>query len=387
MKPESKDDARQPRPLPVLREMIDAVDHQILELMAQRNKIVNEVARFKRTNAVRIRDFRRERELLSDRRNRATDLGINPDVAESLWRLVLWASRDRQAALRAEVPPNLEGRTIAVIGGNGAMGRCFAGLFQDLGSKVMVVDQDTKLKAAEAAACADAVLISVPIDATLDVIAEVGPHLRKESLLFDLTSIKKAPVEAMLASSSANIIGTHPLFGPSVHSLQGQRIALTPARLHPDSDWLQWLTQVLEARGMQIINTTPERHDHVMAIVQVLTHFSTEVLGATMSKLGFDLKETVAFTSPVYLMDLYLTARHFAQDASLYASIQHSNSSTEEITGVFAKVATDLNNIASNRDEVAFNAMFDQVRSFFGDFTDEALEQSSFLIDRLVERT
>ena len=84
MKPESKDDARQPRPLPVLREMIDAVDHQILELMAQRNEIVNEVAHFKRTNAVRIRDFRRERELLSDRRNRATDLGINTDVAESL---------------------------------------------------------------------------------------------------------------------------------------------------------------------------------------------------------------------------------------------------------------------------------------------------------------
>jgi hypothetical protein len=27
------------------------------------------------------------------------------------------------------------------------------------------------------------------------------------------------------------------------------------------------------------------------------------------------------------------------------------------------------------------------VRAFFGPFTDEALEQSSFLIDRIVERT
>ena len=29
--------------------------------------------------------------------------------------------------------------------------------------------------------------------------------------------------------------------------------------------------------------------------------------------------------------------------------------------------------------------MFADVRAFFGDFTDEALEQSGFLIDRLVE--
>ncbi len=387
MNSEIQDDTNQPRPLPVLRAMIDAVDHQILELMAQRNAIVTEVANFKRSNAVRIRDFTRERELLTDRRSRAGEMGIKPDVAESLWRLVLWASRDRQAALRAEVPPNLEGRTIALIGGNGAMGRCFARLFQDLGSTVMVADQDTQLKATEAAACADAVLITVPIDVTLDVIQEIGPHVREQSLFCDLTSIKKAPVDAMLQSSSANVIGTHPLFGPSVHSLQGQRIALTPARIHDGSDWLDWLTQVLEARGMQIISTTPERHDQVMAIVQVLTHFSTEVLGATMAKLGFDLSETIAFTSPVYLMDLYLTARHFAQDASLYANIQHSNESTAAVTDTFARVAADLNTIAANRDETAFNSMFEQVRSFFGEFTDEALEQSSFLIDRLVERT
>ena len=37
-------------------------------------------------------------------------------------------------------------------------------------------------------------------------------------------------------------------------------------------------------------------------------------------------------------------------------------------------------------DQAAFEAMFDEVRAFFGSFTAEALDQSSFLIDRLVER-
>ncbi len=34
----------------------------------------------------------------------------------------------------------------------------------------------------------------------------------------------------------------------------------------------------------------------------------------------------------------------------------------------------------------AFDATFEEVRQFFGPFTAEAMEQSSFLIDRIVER-
>jgi chorismate mutase/prephenate dehydrogenase len=38
-------------------------------------------------------------------------------------------------------------------------------------------------------------------------------------------------------------------------------------------------------------------------------------------------------------------------------------------------------------DQARFDEMFAEVRSFFGGFTAEALEQSSYLIDRIVERT
>ena len=37
------------------------------------------------------------------------------------------------------------------------------------------------------------------------------------------------------------------------------------------------------------------------------------------------------------------------------------------------------------RDQARFQAMFDEVRAFFGPFTDEAMQQSSYLIDRIVE--
>jgi chorismate mutase/prephenate dehydrogenase len=232
------------RPLPVLRAMIDAIDHDLLAQLSRRNGLIAEIARYKREHGVRIRDLTREAELLADRRDRAGALGLSPEMIESMFRLILWASRDRQAALRAEVPLDVQPRTVAVIGGQGGMGQCMARLFGDMGHAVMVADVDTRLTPAEAAAVADVVVISVPIDVTSQVIRELAPRVRPEALLIDVTSIKADPLATMLAHTSASVVGTHPLFGPSVHSLQGQRIVLTPGR---GDEWLAWLKGVFHA--------------------------------------------------------------------------------------------------------------------------------------------
>ncbi|HXV14101.1 MAG TPA: bifunctional chorismate mutase/prephenate dehydrogenase [Candidatus Krumholzibacteria bacterium] len=374
------DDARS---LPVLRALIDAVDHEVLQLLSRRNGLVAEIAAYKRAHGVAIRDHRREREIIADRRERSTPLGLQPDVIEGMYRLLLWASRDRQASLRAQVPLDIETKTVAVIGGRGAMGACMARLFADLGHAVMIADLDTELTPEVAAREADVVVISVPIDATVDVIRRIGPLVRADALFMDVTSIKTAPMQAMLASTRASVVGTHPLFGPSVHSLQGQRVALTTGR---GDEWTRWLTQMLEARGLTVVETTPEAHDRAMAVVQVLTHFSTEVAGATMAKLGVPLEATLPFTSPIYLMELLMTARHFAQSPDLYASIQMSNPETARVTEAFARTAEEMRANVAARDHDAFARVFDHVHDYFGEFTERALEQSSFLIDRLVER-
>jgi chorismate mutase/prephenate dehydrogenase len=373
-----------PRSLPVLRALIDAVDHDVLQLLSRRNGLVAEIAAYKRKHRVPIRDARREREIISDRRDRSTGLGLQPDVIESIYRLILWASRDRQASLRAQVPLDIEPRTVAVIGGRGAMGGAMARLFADIGHAVMIADLDTPLSPEEAARTADVVVISVPIDVTVEVIRNLGPLVRKDALLVDVTSVKTAPVRAMLEYSKASVVGTHPLFGPSVHSLQGQRVAVVPGR---GEAWTRWLCDALESRGLVLVETTAEAHDSAMAVVQVLTHFATEVMGSTMAGLDVPLQETLRFTSPVYLMELIMTARHFAQSPDLYASIQMSNPETARITEAFVRTAERLRGNVTRGDREAVRRTFDDVHRYFGDFTDHALEQSSFLIDRLVERT
>jgi chorismate mutase/prephenate dehydrogenase len=372
------------RPLPVLRAMIDAIDHEVLQLLARRNGLIADIAVHKREHHLPIRDPQRERDIISDRRDRGQSLGLNPELLESMWRLIMWASRDRQAALRAEVPPEVEPRTVAVIGGSRGMGRCMANLFGDLGHAVMIADLDTQLTPDEAAAAADVVVIAVPIDVTEDVIRRLGPLVRPEALLMDVTSLKAGPMVAMLAHSRASVVGTHPLFGPSVHSLQGQRVVLTPGR---GDEWQAWLRMMLHARGLEMVEITPEEHDRAMSIVQVLVHFSTEVMGRTLADLGMPLEQTLQLTSPIYLMELLLTARHFAQSPHLYASIQMSNPATPEVMQAFVRAADSLRATSAGHDTAAFVQMFADVRKYFGGFTERALEQSDFLIDRLVERT
>jgi chorismate mutase/prephenate dehydrogenase len=124
-----------------------------------------------------------------------------------------------------------------------------------------------------------------------------------------------------------------------------------------------------------------------MALVQVLTHFQTQVLGLTLARCGVALEQSRKFTSPAYLMELYVAARHFAQDPQLYGPIEMLNPDTPAVTAAFQRAAAELGEILRTRDQARFDQLFDQVRAFFGDFALEATEQSSFLIDRLVERT
>ena len=372
-----------PRPLPLLRAMIDALDHELLQIAVRRMHLVAEIAEYKRQHGLRIRDRQREREVLQDRVQRAVDMGLPSGEIESIFRVLLRASRDHQASLRAELPMDTEPRSVAIIGGRGGMGGVMARLFGDLGHQVFVSDLDTELTARDAAKVADVVVISVPIEVTESVIRDVGPHVREDALLMDVTSIKQGPVRLMLECTRASVIGTHPMFGPNVHSLQGQRVVLCRGR---GDVWAAWVAQMLGARGLLVVEATPEHHDRMMAVVQVLTHFQTQVVGLTIARSGVSLEDTLRFTSPAYLMELFMTARHFDQSPDLYGPIAMRNPATNEITEAFRAAAAEVADIFASRDLQRFRALFDEVRGFLGGFTHEALEQTSFLIDRLVER-
>jgi chorismate mutase/prephenate dehydratase len=90
-----------------LRDRIEAVDHQIIALLAERLTIVEEVAGAKLAEASPFRDRQREDLLLVRLRERATAAGLDPHQVERLYRVVMDMSVAHQEATvraRDDVP-------------------------------------------------------------------------------------------------------------------------------------------------------------------------------------------------------------------------------------------------------------------------------------------
>jgi chorismate mutase/prephenate dehydrogenase len=111
------------------------------------------------------------------------------------------------------------------------------------------------------------------------------------------------------------------------------------------------------------------------------------VFGLSLSRLGISLAETLRFLSPAYLMELYVAARHFAQDPHLYGPIQMLNPELAGVLAAFEDAMRQIGAAATAGDQAQFDEFFAEVRRFFGPFMQEAQERSGFMIDRLVERS
>jgi prephenate dehydrogenase len=235
---------------------------------------------------------------------------------------------------------------IGIIGGTGGMGKWFASFFQRVGYPVEVSGRRIGPDAGQMAEHCPVVMVSVPMEATDQVIRTVGPLMKSDSLLVDLTSLKVAPVRAMLESSISEVIGLHPLFGPRVASLHGQNIAVCPAR---GERWLSWLKVIMERNGAILVETTPEEHDKMMALVQALNHFNTLMLGLTLAGQGVSLEELQRFSTPLF-RDRLDHLNRIISHPELYAGLIAGNPRTGNLLSLYERNLAELQGLIRQGD-------------------------------------
>ena len=116
-------------------------------------------------------------------------------------------------------------------------------------------------------------LLCVPISRIGSICKEINPFLTPGQLILDTCSVKEKPLREMTHALPrfVEIVGTHPLFGPDTakSGLQGLRMAICPVRCRR----VRKIKGYLEGKGLQVILTTPEKHDREMAHSQALFHF------------------------------------------------------------------------------------------------------------------
>lgn len=67
-----------------IRQGIDEVDYQILQLFAERYSFVKEIVKFKTDEASVVAESR-QKEVIAKRREWASQLGLNPDLFEDIY--------------------------------------------------------------------------------------------------------------------------------------------------------------------------------------------------------------------------------------------------------------------------------------------------------------
>jgi chorismate mutase / prephenate dehydrogenase len=369
-----------PKDLAAVREQLARTDEEIVSLLAERMRLIREVAKVKAEKDLPSFDREREGAHLDDLLGKGRAKGLADDVVRDIFAVLFAASRLEQ---RRFLQQRAEQFTIGIIGATQGMGAFLARVFENGGYKVETMGLDSGAPAEEVAARNDVVIVSVPIDVTVSVIEKVAPHVKKGGCIVDITSIKRAPLEAMLkhAPEGVDVVGTHPMFGPHGVDFDRQKVVLCRGR--GDQAFAR-VKKLYETFGAETIEATAEEHDAQMALIQVLVHEKTMVLGSVLERLKADLGRSLAFASPIYRTELAMIGRMFSQSAELYADILTVNPDAPRLSHVFEQEAAHFARAVAMSDRETVVRRFQQVAVFMKDFAAWAKKQSDAILDDLV---
>ena len=365
-----------------LREQIDRLDRQLVGLLAQRRRVVEQIVQVKQQQDLPTFHPAREEDLISARRAQAAQAGLDPDYVEDLFRTVLRHSRVGQLRTlgRRGARP---GAQVLIVGGRGSMGRFLAGWFTQSDYEVRVLDRVDWPQVGPLTAGLDLCLLAVPIGVTPAVAAQVGPRLPAGCILADITSLKGEPLKAMLSGYGGPVVGLHPLFGPATTTMDQQVVVVTPGR---QREACQWLLDQLALWGNVLVETSADEHDEVMGIVQALRHFATFAFGQFLHARRVPILRALELSSPIYRLELAMVGRLFAQDPSLYAEIVFATPERLALLKDYIQSLQRNLGLVERGDKAEFAARFRQVAEWFGPFSEQALRESTFLVEKLVHR-
>ena len=271
---------------------------------------------------------------------------------------------------------------ILIIGGRGKFGAFFVRFFEKENIAVVVSGrEDTETLMIEKVTKADIVIVSVPISATVDVIKTVRNHVRSDALLCDFTSIKGSSMKEMLKTKSlCGVVGIHPMFGPLTVSIKNQTVIFCFGRANP---WIDYLREIFQKNGANLVEATPKEHDEKMAIVQAFTHFVNILFGEIVADQNTE--KLNLYSSPVFRLQSILGARVLGGKADLYADIAMSNPTFKNVLKKFDIAYKKLQKIILSKDIKSYEKIYNETAKVLAQSIPIAQATSTELM-KLVDR-
>lgn len=296
-----------------IRRDIEEVDRSIIELLAKRLKLVEEIAKLKQAKNMSIVDDIREVELKLFWRKSASMYCIPLDLVDQMFSLILSYSKDVQlkSTVYNSCPTDRGG--IAIVG-YGKMAQALGTILIRGGYSVTVTGKDqgkanilAKTLGCKASSIGEAiqdnkyVVLALSMEAFKSgFIDGVVKHMSGK-IVMDILSAKSwvfKYLERLSKDRQFHYVSTHPLFGPSTTAV-GQKIVLMPSET--GSEVLEEVVLLWRCVGLDTVIAEYEEHEKAMAIVQVLTHLLLTVFQLSAEELSKKLDVSyVKFSTPTF---------------------------------------------------------------------------------------
>ncbi len=352
-----------------LRSSLSAVDRQIVELIAERQRIVGEIGRNKRGDGTATRDYVREKDVLDMGRKQAVELGIDPDLAENVLRQLIMMSLASQERERVIAEGKGVGQRVLVIGGAGKMGGWFVDFFASQAFSITIADSSVADGPGQFRSWTDAgidydvIVVAAPLAVSGRILAQLAV-LKPQGLVFDIGSLKSPLIDGLqeLKAAGCKVTSLHPMYGPDTRLLSGRHLIFCDVGCEEAT---RAAKEMFSATMVDQLDMGVEDHDRLIAYVLGLSHALNIAFFTALAESGEAAPKLAKMSSTTFDSQL-LVSESVAQDnPRMYFEIQHLNKFGVEPLDALSEAANRIRKLVTTGDEDGFVELMHKGRDYF----------------------
>ena len=351
-----------------LRKQLTAVDAQIVDLIAERQRIVSDIGRTKQTTGTGTRDYAREKDVLDMGRRRAEQAGIDPDLAEDILRQLIRTSLASQERERVIAEGKGDGQTALIIGGAGKMGGWFVNFFASQGFDTTIADRGVEdgpgqySNWTDAGVDYDVIVVAAPLAVSGRILAQLAV-LKPQGLVFDIGSLKSPLIDGLaeLRDAGCRVTSLHPMFGPETRLLSGRHLIFCDAG---DPDAVAAAKELFGSTMVEQIDMGLDDHDRLIAYVLGLSHALNIAFFTALAESGEAAPKLARMSSTTFDAQLLVSAAVARDNPHLYFEIQNLNRFGLGPLDALCEAANRIRETVAGSDEEGFVELMEKGRQY-----------------------
>jgi chorismate mutase/prephenate dehydrogenase len=351
-----------------LRKQLTAVDEEIVDLIAERQRIVGDIGRNKQSTGVGTRDYAREKDVLDMGRRRAEQAGIDPDLAEEVLRKLIRSSLASQERERVIAEGKGSGQRALIIGGAGKMGGWFVDFFVSQGFETLIADRGVEdgpgqfNNWTDAGVDYDVIVVAAPLAVSGRILAQLAV-LKPRGLVFDIGSLKSPLIDGVgeLRDAGCRVTSLHPMFGPETRLLSGHHLIVCDSGV-PEATAAA--KELFGSTMVEQIDMGLDDHDRLIAYVLGLSHALNIAFFTALAESGEAAPRLATMSSTTFDAQLLVSAAVARDNPHLYFEIQNLNKFGLEPLDALCEAANRIRETVAGSDEQGFVELMEKGRQY-----------------------